>query len=184
MGTIYWGNVILFRVEYRDVPAMTALSPPQSLLFQDNTLGFASQPPQKLDPKGLGMGDSCYTKGMPREVREVAGSGTQPSLQRHLLMPGSLWANLALSQILGLGSEAWQAGPLVFMHGLLSSPGWTSLFQARLTPASSWGPSLWQLLSRAPQAKLSVPSSCLHGAWHISQSLLIKCGMDGLEPGL
>ena len=52
---------------------MIALSSPQSPLFQDNALGFASQPLQKLDPKGLGMGDSCYTKGMPREVREVAG---------------------------------------------------------------------------------------------------------------
>lgn len=77
-------------MEYRDVLAMTALSPPQSLLFQDNALGFASQPPQKLDPKGLGMGDSCYTKGMPREVREVARSGTQPSVQKHLPMPGPL----------------------------------------------------------------------------------------------
>lgn len=52
--------------------ATASLSPPQSLLFQDNTLHFASQPLQKLDPKGLGMGDSCHTKGMPGEVREAA----------------------------------------------------------------------------------------------------------------
>ena len=130
------------------------------------------------------MGDSRYTNGIPREVREVARSGTQPSIQKHLPMPGPLWANLALSQILGLGAEARQAGPLAFMHGLLSSAGWTFLLKARLTPTSSWGPSSWQLLSRAPQAKLSVPTLCLRGTWHISQSLLIKCGMDGLEPGL
>lgn len=72
MGAIYWCNVILFKVEYRAVQATASLSPPQSLLFQDNTLSFASQPLQKLNPKGLSMGDSCHTNGMPREVREAA----------------------------------------------------------------------------------------------------------------
>lgn len=71
MGATYRCNVILFK-EYRAMRAMASLSLPQSLLFQDNTLSSASQPLQKLDPKGLGMGDSCHTKGMPREVREAA----------------------------------------------------------------------------------------------------------------
>lgn len=60
--------MILSKVGYGDTQATTSPSPPQSLLLRDNTLSFAGRPPQRLDPKGLGTGDSCHIKGMPREV--------------------------------------------------------------------------------------------------------------------
>lgn len=129
----------------------TSSSPPQSLLFQDNTLSFASRPPQKLDAEGLSMGDSCHIKGMPGGWGGRQTALTQPSVRRHLRVPGPLRASLAPSQTGGLGAESpacWSSRPVCWaaLRVLL-------LLCTELTLASARGLGSGQLFPRGPQTR-------------------------------